>query len=256
MVLGLDNRLFRNPSTWRTDFHEKDLLYLQTFVLQMLAMVPINFTRILPEDWHSLSPTLNRLTAILLLFFGGNVVACALFNMTEAKLEQLTYLITVSIIGIFSIFTLQYYQWSYTIYLRIVDFVNRNFVHRSAFGVTCVTGEPSYLLAKRFSFFWSTLCLMSTLQWIILAVLNGYRTLPVGVNYPFLDQRQTPYYHILFALQCGFQYVIALGFATGSNILFSVVVIICGQFDMLFCSLKNIRNTAMVINGNYLEQLM
>lgn len=259
MVFGLDYRLFRNPSTWITTFYEKDLLALQTVALQMMAMVPIDYTKFLPPSLHWLSPSLHRLAVFMLLIFGGNVIITALWILPAAietvNLEQTTYLITVSIIGTFSVFNMQYYQWSYKSYLHIVDYVNANFLHRSAYGVTCVTGEPAYLLAKRFTFYWTSLCTVSTFQWVFLALFFGYRLLPVNITYTFLDQRQTPYYQILFVLHSGFQYVSALGFSTGANVLLSVVVIICGQFDMLFCSLKNIRNTAMMINGNYEDQL-
>lgn len=260
VIMGLlDPRLFRNPTIWTTEFHETDLLALQTFILKMIAMVPINFDKYLPSAFVRLSSLLNRLLIILLAFFILNIiVVCFIefYNLKEnGTLEEITYLITVCIIGLFSFFSMSYYQLTYTSYLTIVDYINKNFRHRSAFGLTCVTGEQAYLFAKRFSFYWSVICMGATLQWVALAILAGNRSLPVIIKYTFIDQYQTPYYQILFLLHICYQYVTALGFATGGYILLSIVVIICGQFDILFCSLKNLRNTAMVFHGRQVNNL-
>lgn len=255
----LDPRLFRNPKTWKTTFQETDLLALQTFILKMIAMVPIDFAKYFPSISAWLSSLLNRLLIFLLAFFILNIIAVCFiefYNLrTNGTLEEITYLITVCIIGLFSFFSMSYYQLTYAKYLAIVDYMNKSFRHRSAFGVTCVTGEQAYLFAKRFSFYWSVICMGATLQWVALAILAGNRSLPVIIKYSFIDQHQTPYYEILFVLHICYQYVTALGFATGGYILLSIVVIICGQFDILFCSLKNLRNTAMVINGGQVQML-
>lgn len=44
-------------------------------------------------------------------------------------------------------------------------------------------------------------------------------------------------------------------FANAITTMASSVMIMNGQFDMLFCSLKNIRATAMTLNGRRLKEL-
>lgn len=51
------------------------------------------------------------------------------------------------------------------------------------------------------------------------------------------------------------QYLLGVIFGNASSILASTVIITSGQFDMLLCSLKNIRATAMTFNGSRLKQL-
>lgn len=45
-------------------------------------------------------------------------------------------------------------------------------------------------------------------------------------------------------------------FGNASSILGSTIILATGQFDLLHCSLKNLRATAMTLNGSYLEKLM
>lgn len=45
------------------------------------------------------------------------------------------------------------------------------------------------------------------------------------------------------------QIEVAVAYATSDIILVSMVLTICAQYDVLFCSLKNIRYTALLVNG-------
>lgn len=64
-----------------------------------------------------------------------------------------------------------------------------------------------------------------------------------------------PYYQIIYFLHSVCQYLLGIVFGNASSILASTVIITSGQFDMLLCSLKNIRATAMTFNGSRLKQL-
>ena len=46
-----------------------------------------------------------------------------------------------------------------------------------------------------------------------------------------------------------------MSFVNAMNIIGSLVVITCGQFDVLLCSLKNVRCTAMRLNGLQTKEL-
>lgn len=250
--MKFDYRLFCNPKSWSTTFAEKNYLWLQTYLLKITAMAPIDFG-------DKYSSIINLAIFIIQSMVILHVDVLFIYEFYSifgtGSLEQVTYLITMTIISSFSFFNLLYYQLSHKKYLRIVEYINKNFLHRSAYGVTCVTAEQSYLYAKRFSFYWSVSCCAGTFQWVFVALYAGARTLPLRVNYPFLDSQKTPYYQIIFVMHAICQYITGMSFANNSNVLYSLAVLICGQFDILFCSLKNLRNTAMMFNGEQLETL-
>lgn len=71
----------------------------------------------------------------------------------------------------------------------------------------------------------------------------------------FFFPQANPYYQIIYFLHSVCQALLGLLFANASTILASTVIIAAGQFDMLLCSLKNLRATAISLNGSYLNEL-
>lgn len=63
------------------------------------------------------------------------------------------------------------------------------------------------------------------------------------------------WYEWTIVLQSCVQYAIAFGYGDISAILVASIVYVCGQYDMLFCSLKNLRATAMLLAGNKIDEL-
>lgn len=57
-------------------------------------------------------------------------------------------------------------------------------------------------------------------------------------------------YEFVFVIQTFAQIELALVFCTSSAFTLSASIMICGQFDVLFCSLKNLMHTAMIHNGS------
>lgn len=255
--MKLDWRIFRNPKSWDPSFYVKDFFSYQTCVLRAVGMCHTDFTKYLPATFAFLSPLINYtiFVGMSLVILHVNILFIIEFLriFRTGSLEEVTSLITMIIISSFSFFNILFYQFAYKKYLRIVEYSNVNFQRRSAFGVTCLTGERTYLLAKRFTVFWTISCLCGTFQWVVAALYTGKH--PLNVVYPMLDARKTPYYEIIFLLHTGCQYITGGSFACASNVLFSLSVTICGQFDMLFCSLKNLRYTAMVMSGTQLDKL-
>lgn len=45
------------------------------------------------------------------------------------------------------------------------------------------------------------------------------------------------------------QIMVAMSCGNADIIIASIVLLILGQYDILFCSLKNLRHTAMLLNG-------
>lgn len=54
---------------------------------------------------------------------------------------------------------------------------------------------------------------------------------------------------MVYAMQCLGQLAVGYAFTTVPNMIISITILLCGQYDILFCNLKNIRNTAMLKNN-------
>lgn len=52
------------------------------------------------------------------------------------------------------------------------------------------------------------------------------------------------------------QWSIGLVYGNASSVLATIVINACGQFDILLCSLKNVRATAMTMNGHQADVLL
>lgn len=63
------------------------------------------------------------------------------------------------------------------------------------------------------------------------------------------DSQNSPWFPVAYVLQIFCQIQVGLNYGLSSGIFMSMVIAICGQYDILYCSLKNIRYTAMIRNG-------
>lgn len=189
-MLGAFAWVIKDPVNWNADFHVDDLMKGPTFLMKCCGMYHIDFTRHLPASLAFLSFAIN---IVIFLFLSLIQVHLAiLFAMEimqeDATIDRVTNGITMTIISSFALFTLVYYQVKRNKYLQIVDFMNSKFRPRSAHGLTCITGERSYLTANRYTFVWTAMCVAGTLQWAVWPLFSSTRALPVNVSYPMLDQ--------------------------------------------------------------------
>jgi gustatory receptor len=101
------------------------------------------------------------------------------------------------------------------------------------------------------TYFWIFVCFFGSLYWTIGPMMTGdFSKLPLDVWYPSgLDgsfQYVAAYIGQIFG-----QIQVGLTFGSTSIMFSSLVFYVCGQFDILCCSLKNIRNTAIIKCGGY-----
>lgn len=268
---------FKDPKVWSSNFHVNDLMRFQTFLLKMSGMCDINFNEILPKRLKYLSSILNGAIFVFFSFVHLHIAALFLLEMIQtSNLHVITNAITMFIINIFAFITLLYYKWNNNKYLRMIEFMNKHFQTRSAHGLTFMTSERSYIVAKRYTLWWTIMCVSGTLQWVFVPFFTNTRMLPIALNYPidalvrlalfqlqikwifnlvFFTLQANPYYQIIFILHSVCQYLLGMIFGNASTVLASTVIIASGQFDILLCSLKNLRATAMTLNGNRLKEL-
>ena len=175
----------KDPKTWNPEFHRKNLMRNQTMLLKMAGMCYINFERYLPKRCEFISAYLNW--AIFGFFSFVHLHLAILFFLEIVRsnaLEVITNGITMVIINVFAFFTLLYYKLYNKKYLRMVEYMNKQFLTRSANGLTFMTAERSYIVANRYSFWWVLMCVQGTLQWVIVPLFGSTRTLPIKLKYP------------------------------------------------------------------------
>lgn len=85
-------------------------------------------------------------------------------------------------------------------------------------------------------------------------LITGNRVLPVVSSYPF-DIDPSPRYELLYLWQIIAQLFLGLTFSNFGNFYMAICFLMCGQFDVLSCSLKNLRNTALLEKGIDKEEL-
>lgn len=182
--------IIKDPVSWNADFAVDDLMKAPTFLMQCCGMCHIDFARYLPASLAFLSFAINMgLLVILSLIHAHLAVLFAMEILQEdATIDRVTNGITMVIINTFALLTLLHYQLNRSKYLRIVDFMNSNFLRRSAPGLTCTTSERSYLTANRYTVVWTIMCVAGTMQWAVWPLFSSTRALPVNVSYPMLDQ--------------------------------------------------------------------
>lgn len=185
MQFRLFSFVIRDPKVWNPNFYIKDLMRYQTLLLKAAGMCYINFEENLPKKLEFMSVILNWAIFVFFSFVHLHLALLFFLEMIKSSaLEVITNAITMVIINLFAFFTLLYYKLNYKKYLRMVDFMNTNFLTRSAYGITFMTAERSYIVANRYTFWWTTMCLQGTLQWVIVPLFANKRTLPINLKYP------------------------------------------------------------------------
>lgn len=142
-----------------------------------------------------------------------------------------------------------------------------NLTEKPLLGVTYVTTEPCYNIAKSFTLFYTIVGIAGVLHFILLPIYLQIRELPLNCWYPFNTNvslefpyntrkrknhfpfQPKPIFEILYLSQCLGQIQVGYAFTNAGVTIASIVWHIIGQFDILFCSLKNVRYTAMMLNG-------
>lgn len=175
----------KDPKIWNRDFYAKDFMRYQTILLKIIGMLYIHFEDFLPKQFEFASPVFNWAIFGFFSFVHLHVAMLFFLEMIRSSaLDVISNAITMIIINSFAFFTLLYYKLNYKKYLRMVDFMNTRFLTRSAYGLTFMTAERSYVVANRYTFWWTLMCLQGTLQWVVFPLFASTRILPYDVKYP------------------------------------------------------------------------
>ncbi|KAH8386228.1 hypothetical protein KR200_006905 [Drosophila serrata] len=136
----------------------------------------------------------------------------------------------------------------------ILTTINDKYEPRSAVGFSYVTMAEAYRISKMWIKTYVYCCYIGTIFWLALPIVYRDKSLPLACWYPF-DYTQPIVYEVVFFLQAMGQIQVAASFASSSGLHMVLCVLISGQYDVLFCSLKNVLATTYVLMGANMADL-
>ncbi|XP_072934052.1 putative odorant receptor 85e [Epargyreus clarus] len=155
--------------------------------------------------------------------------------------DGLPLLTSVAIVAYFSLYKQELYD--------LIRFMNENFKCRSARGLTNTTMLRSYRIARNFAYFYTACTVFSVTMYVFLPVLAHLWTKQPLQPWIYLDVTRTPFIVIVFLRQCIAQAFVALALGQLGVFFAANSILLCGQLDLLCCSLRNSRYTALLQQG-------
>ncbi|XP_065372221.1 odorant receptor 83a-like [Calliphora vicina] len=242
---------------WETSIKRRDLFRFIRFIMYYAYMHSFHLERCLPENLYDLGVLLELIWEIFLYFVAIHIVIlymCTFYlNYHKGDLELLVNCVMQIIIYLWSIIVKVYFRRLQSKRLEdLIDFINLNYKTRSAIGFTYVTMDDSWLMAYNWTKRYVYCCFLGTTFWLILPIAYGDRSLPLACWYPF-DYKQPFIYETMYLLQSVGQIQTAAAFSASSGFYMTLCIVISGQYDVLFCSLKNILATAAINRKHKIE---
>lgn len=174
--------------------------------------------------------------------------------LPTGKLEDITDALTMTIIYFFTAYATSYWCLRSKRMLRFLAHINQGYRHHSLAGVCFVNMHSTYRWFRSFTLVWLSACLSGVISWGITPLMMGNRTLPLHCWYPF-DAMDEHFYSIVYAVQLYGQITVGTVFAYGGFMFVSLSFLLLGQFDVLYCSLKNLDAHARLLAGESLQAL-
>lgn len=193
---------------WEKDFVISNLFYPQKFVMQLNGQWPIDYAKYLPKNLSFLSKPLVVLMCIFwsfialhiaILFFVAFLIT---LNSKDSTIPEISAVFTQTVVFSLAFYTTVHFQRNYKELATMFNFVFQNFKLRSAtglfsianktrviltivLGLSYVTVEPCYRLARSFTIIWTLSCFGAVFYYILMPVFLQIWELPLNCWYPF-----------------------------------------------------------------------
>nr|QNS36253.1 olfactory receptor 85e [Mythimna separata] len=132
---------------------------------------------------------------------------------------------------------------------KLLIYMDKNFKHHSAMGLTNMTMEQSYIKARSFARIYTACTVFSVTMYATMpAIIHLWTKEPIQ-GWIYMDVTRSPFYEILFLISCVAQLYVGLAMGQFGVFFASNSILICGQLDLLCCSLRNARYTALLQHG-------
>ncbi|XP_023301661.2 odorant receptor 83a [Lucilia cuprina] len=228
----------------------KDLFSFIRYTMYYADMYSFHLERHLPHLLSGLGILVELILELFLYFVTVHIVIlymCTIYlNYHKGDLELLVNCLIQTIIYWWTIIMKLYFRRIQPKRLEdLIDFINLNYKTRSAIGFTYVTMNGSLAMSNRWIKTYVYCCFLGTIFWLILPIAYGDSSLPLACWYPF-DYKQPFVYETMYFLQSVGQIQVAAAFSASSGFHMVLGILISGQYDVLFCSLKNILATIAI----------
>ncbi|KAH8268333.1 hypothetical protein KR026_005178, partial [Drosophila bipectinata] len=174
--------------------------------------------------------------------------------LPTGELQSITDSLTMTIIYFFTGYGTIYWCVRSRRLLAYMELINREYRHHSLAGVTFVSNHASYRMSRNFTAVWIMACLLGVITWGVSPLILGIRTLPLLCWYPF-DALAPVTYTAVYASQLFGQILVGVTFGFGGSLFVTLCLLLLGQFDVLYCSLKNLEAHARVHSGVSMKDL-
>ncbi|XP_038120468.1 putative odorant receptor 85e [Culex quinquefasciatus] len=230
-------------------------LKIVTRLMQSVALWPYDYDRHLP-GWlrgrYHLSTVLNVLYYLLWLFINLHILVLHVKTILDRldSFQDLFLILVTTFIYCVMVPVSLYCQLYYEKNVELIKMAMLLFRKRSAAGITYIKFEPTRQFVFKLFKMWMIGCMFGTMHWAVYPILQREKILPFQIWYPF-DVHRSPLYELAFLGQVMGQYQVGMVFGLAGSLLMMHIFMVCGQFDILFCSLANVYNTAMINSGGY-----
>nr|XP_032527778.1 putative odorant receptor 85e isoform X2 [Danaus plexippus plexippus] len=150
---------------------------------------------------------------------------------------------------IVAVFIVAYFASHKTELYDLVNYMNTMFKWRSAHGLTNMTMWQSYKTAKTFAYLYTACTLFSVATYALLPVIAYLLFEKPLQHWIYMDVTNNFHLFLILIRQCMSQ--VFVGLAVGQLGVFFAChsILLCGQIDLLCCSLQNVRFTALMLRG-------
>ncbi|XP_062123227.1 putative odorant receptor 85e [Drosophila sulfurigaster albostrigata] len=174
--------------------------------------------------------------------------------LPTGDLEDITDALTMTVIYFFTAYASIYWCVRSRRLQLYLNYINQEYRHHSLAGVSFVNCYTTYRWARNFSALWMGACLAGVIFWGITPVVLGHHALPLHCWYPF-DALADHIYPLVYAIQLYGQIIVGAAFGYGGLMFVTFSLLLLAQFDVLYCSLKNLDAHARLLSGETLQQL-
>uniref|UniRef100_A0A1B0GDM4 Odorant receptor n=1 Tax=Glossina morsitans morsitans TaxID=37546 RepID=A0A1B0GDM4_GLOMM len=251
---GKANILYSIRDSERLD----NLFILMIKYLKLTGQIPLDLSSYIPTFLSPIERWFSRLYGFLVLFSVLHValfLAKNTFDILETgELEQITDSLVLTMIYLFASFSSAYWMFRQKRLMELFQQINQLHRHHSLAGVTFVSYRCSYNLAHKAVKYWNLWCIIGVVFWALAPLCMGSHTLPLPCWYPF-DALLPFIYELVYITQFWAQFNMGLLFGNGSALFVAIIIIVLGQFDVLYCSLKNLDSHALLMSGQTLKAI-
>ncbi|SPP84356.1 odorant receptor 83a [Drosophila guanche] len=247
------------PLKIKNDSKREDLFVFVRYTMCIAAMSPFGYSfkgsgllvlmvRVL--DW--LYEIFNYFVSLHIL---GLYICTIYINYGQGDLDFFVNCMIQTIIYLWTITMKLYFRrFRPKLLYEIITIINEKYEPRSALGFSFVTMSGAHRVSKLWIKTYVYCCYIGTIFWLVLPIAYRDNSLPLACWYPF-DYTQPIVYEVVFFLQAMGQIQVAASFASSSGLHMVLCVLLSGQYDVLFCSLKNVLATSYIQMGTNMAEL-